>query len=111
MNTSTTPSARARTTDPKTSHDAAATVDVATERARVLSILADHDALTDEEIEAIHMWREKSRGWGPSSASGLRSRRAELVREGLVVERDRLGTTKAGRRSIRWAAVETGDDA
>ena len=107
MSMPTTPSAHARRTDPETSHEAAATVDVATERARVLSILLDHDALTDEEIEAIHQWREKSRGWGPSSGSGLRSRRAELVREGLVVERDRLGQTRSGRRSIRWAAVDS----
>lgn len=99
--------AHARPTDPSTSHSAAARVDVPGQRARVLDILHDLGPSTDEELVAEHHRRTATRRWPRASASGLRSRRAELVRDGLVepVE-DPDARTVLGGRALRWRAVE-----
>ena len=71
----------------------------------MLKILTEYVALTDEALVQVYAYRMSAHGWGMASPSGLRSRRNELVREGLVVEVDRLGRTSSGRKAIRWAAV------
>jgi len=88
----------ARLTDPQTSIDAAqSVVNITPVKRAILDAL--HTAMTDEEL--IRTLRAT---FGPkfASESGIRSRRAELVREGFV--EDSLGRikTESGRLSIVW---------
>lgn len=89
---------RARHTDPTTSHMAAASLSdqgIATLRALILQLLRAHGPLTDEQLLELAA--------GAGSPSGLRTRRSELVRDGLVIPAG-YGTTRAGRRCLYWAA-------
>lgn len=96
------PIARARRTDPGTSHEAAASVRRITEtHSRLLALLAEQGPMTDEEISAA--WAGS--GLPPASPSGLRSRRAELVDRGLIVDSGSTRTTASGRRTIVWIAA------
>jgi len=73
----------ARNTDPQTSHDAAESVrSLTATKAALLNIL--YRALTDDElIDRYYIYVDA--GLAPmASPSGIRSRRAELTREGLV---------------------------
>lgn len=103
----------ARSTDPETSHEAAASAEpsAASIRARVLDVLTDAaaDGLTDEEIgEAF-----ANLGW-PGTPSGIRTRRKELTRttgRGLSAEPPAVEDsgerrkTKAGRSTIVWRVI------
>ena len=93
-----------RNTDPATSHDAAASVSgVSRTQRRILHLLADLGPATDETLA----YRWVSAGYGPMSPSGLRSRRADLVRGGLV-EAAGTGTLSTGRKATRWAITDAG---
>lgn len=89
----------ARKTDPLTSHEAAATVHPSTIkvlRAGILAILSTGPK-TDAEIGIE--WDE---GWlNFASPSGLRTRRKELVDEGLVIDTGQRQQLPSG----RWATV------
>lgn len=88
----------ARRTDPRTSHEAAASVR-GTEQVRrnIKFILEQWGVLTDEEIAAYY-----ALGCRPlSSPSGLRTRRSELVAAGEVVAAG-IGTTRSGRNCTTW---------
>lgn len=95
---------RARKTDPQTSHQAARRVSN-TKRVQdiILSILWARGPMTDPQI-AEHYYNRVADGSAPQvSESGLRSRRAELVKRGLVhatSEREKLDT---GRTAIVWS--------
>ena len=99
--------ARARTTDPATSHEAAKKV---TNTLRVqniiLSILWARGPLTDPQI-AEHYYNRVADGSAPkASDSGLRTRRAELDKKGLVHptgEREKLDT---GRTATVWTGEQ-----
>ncbi len=110
---------RSRSTDPDTSAVAAGTVKNPTEAQwRVLTHLARLEPATDEMVvrsvqaTCVLCGQEHLGGGVPRdhahrphmTPQGVRSRRAELVRLGLVVEVDRDGTTKTGRPAIRWRA-------
>jgi len=98
--------AHARRTDPGTSHLAAAAVDVPKQRARVYAILLDLGDLTDEEIANEHERRTVVYGWPRASASGLRSRRHELHRDGWVLPViDPAARTALGHLTLRWHAL------
>ncbi|WP_051103521.1 hypothetical protein [Terracoccus sp. 273MFTsu3.1] len=88
----------ARATDPETSHEAAASVgDVRESQRFVHSLLKASGGATDEALVNT----TQNLGF-PISPSGLRTRRSELVRLGLVEdsgERERLAS---GRRAIVW---------
>jgi hypothetical protein len=88
----------ARLTDPQTSHDAAASVIHITPVKRAI-IDALQVAMTDEDL--IRTLRAT---YGPkfASESGIRSRRAELVREGFVEDSLGRDKTESGRLSILW---------
>lgn len=98
--------AHARNTDPWTSHAAAATITPTKMRktqAAVIAILKERGPSTDAEIAASYQTVQLL-GAPPQSASGLRTRRAELVAAGLVVD---TGTTRelpTGNRGKVWAA-------
>lgn len=90
--------ARARTTDPKTSHDAAASVaDVTKTQEFILKALVR--PRTDTELVEAYL---KTKGAPLASESGIRSRRAELVKAGRVVDSGRKVILPSGRRSIIW---------
>lgn len=95
---------RHRATDPATSALAAASVEEMPERRRaVWSVLAGHGPLTDEGIAAVYA-NLVATGYAPAqSPSGLRTRRSELVRAGLVVDSGERGMTSTGRAAVRWA--------
>lgn len=76
--------AMARNTDPIESHIAAKKVSTGTQRAIVMRILYEHPGIGNDDVIDI-VRRQNIR----AAPSGLRSRRAELERDGLV---ERCGT-------------------
>jgi hypothetical protein len=98
--------ARARTTDPSTSHAAAASVsNTAAVRGAVLAILDLFGPMTDDEL--VRNYETNSlRIPGPvaprSSASGLRTRRAELRNAGYVHDTGGRERLASGRAAIVW---------
>lgn len=93
------PRAVARATDPDTSWSAAQSIRaerIRASQAAILAILRTHGPLTDEGI-----WPHVD----GQSLSGARTRRSELVAQGLVEDSGRRALTAAGRRSIVWRAV------
>lgn len=93
--------ARARNSDPVTSHEAADSVNrIRESQQHVLDVLRIWGAATDEEIyERLGTARLRI------SPSGARTRRSELVTKNLVVASGDYGLTASGRRSIKWRAV------
>ena len=91
---------RARNTDPKTSHTAAESVTNLTQtQATILRVLKR--PRTDTQL--IEAYRKLKRA-PLASESGIRSRRAELVDKGLVVDSGTRALTPFNRQSIVWAA-------
>lgn len=100
--------ARARTGDPDTSHEAAASITEAhlsAAQTLILSLIRAHGPLADHELDAAY---ERQRGLGLDiqiSPSGVRTRRRELVDAGLVEQHgDTLSPT--GRRAFTWRAAD-----
>lgn len=105
--------ARARRTDPETSHAAAAgvTLKLTENRAAVLRMFGDGDKLTDEEIRRIYRIRNRLDGtttYPPQSDSGLRTRRSELVKMGLLYDTGERVRNDAGNMCIVWGRVKEG---
>tara|TARA_R110000787_G_scaffold7296_1_gene24995 strand:- start:466 stop:1011 length:546 start_codon:yes stop_codon:yes gene_type:complete len=109
------PVARARSADPVTSHEAAASITSEALRASqgaVLSLLRLRGPMTDSGIFAAYgvaavAYETKL----PSqSVSGMRTRRAELVQSGLVEFSGDFENLPSGRRSKVWRAVSLGTD-
>ena len=101
--------AHARRTDPSTSHEAARSVHGLTERREaVLRILRERGPMTDSRMVAAYLEERDqdplAREWPQQSVSGLRTRRAELVDDGLVVPVGE-SRTPAGRRAIVWGVA------
>lgn len=97
--------ARARHTDPHTSHEAAASLTSDTLRASQFYVLStfhqcgpllDDASLVEQYAICVTVY-----GFPPQSESGLRTRRKELVTAGLVKA---MGTTvlPSGRKAIVW---------
>lgn len=93
--------ARARKTDPATSHYAAESVTGITEvKRRILQTFEQYGAMTHEQLIENY-----NKLWGNSfkaSVSGLRSRCRDLVNEGYIVETPLEGVTSNGRKSTVW---------
>ena len=95
---------KARKSDPKTSHDAADSVNnITATKKHILKVLRTPKC--DEQL--VVMFRAN----GPvdlrmTSESGIRSRRAELVREGRVVDTGKRIKLASGRHAIVWKAVK-----
>jgi hypothetical protein len=94
--------ARARNTDPITSHEAAESVGEPSEtQAYVLRAL--RKPRTDSQlIEAYNALARAPR----ASESGIRTRRAELVAMGRVSDSGKREKTASGRWSIVWERTE-----
>lgn len=90
--------AKARVTDPETSHVAAESVDNVTEtQAYILRALRRPRA----DVELVEAYRNFKRA-PRASESGIRSRRAELVDRGLVIDTGRRVRLDSGRYAIVW---------
>lgn len=68
-------------------------------RKAVYRIFEKYGRLTDEELVNIYLSKDN---FPKATAQGIRSRRAELVREGLIEEEGSLGVTVSGRRCLYW---------
>lgn len=101
------PSAPARWTDPKTSHDAAASItreQIRRSQIAVLDVLRLAPA-TDEALVAryVGLCRDPDLDLPRQSPSGIRTRRNELVRAGLVYDTGNRDRLRSGRFAIVWA--------
>jgi hypothetical protein len=100
--------AKARRSDPATSHQAAASVKMGDTHQRIIVLLNNHPGggATDEELYAEWQFRVRNQDWPRVSQSGVRSRRSELVRAGKVVDSGEKGTTAAGRACTIWRLAD-----
>ena len=91
--------AGARSTDPHTSHEAADSVTRIKETQRLILDVLQFGTKTDTDI--INAIRQV---YGEvASDSGIRSRRAELVKSGLVKDTGARVKLPSGRHSIVWS--------
>lgn len=99
------PVAHARRTDPATSQKAAETVtrrDLKNAGEMVLRILREHGPMTDERLVETYEREQQSRpAFLLQSPSGIRTRRSELARAGLVVKHG-TGKTRLGKPADVW---------
>lgn len=102
--------ARARTTDPSTSHAAAASLTVDALRA---SQAAVHAALVAAgpmtDVDLVEWYTDAAKGdpdYPRQSQSGIRTRRAELAAGGLVEDTGDRKRLDSGRQAIVWKAVQ-----
>lgn len=101
--------AATRRSDPWTSHEAAQSISWEALRRSEQCVLwvmrvYGKKGLTDPQLIELYETARVADGLVQQSESGIRSRRAELVKKGLVVEHGhtRLAT---GRRAIIWKAT------
>jgi len=96
---------RARATDPQTSHDASDSVRHVTEtQAFILRVLRKRPRTDSQLIEAYRNYKQAPL----ASDSGIRSRRAELVRSGQVADTGIKLMLPSGRNSIVWGVSYDG---
>lgn len=93
--------AHARKTDPTTSHDAGRSVkDITSTQAFILKAL--RKPLTD--VALVNAYRGYKTA-PQASESGIRSRRSELVAQGLVVDTGNRIKLPSGRNAIVWSVA------
>lgn len=88
----------ARITDPQTSHEAAASVSnlSATKEAILKALVRPRT-----DVDLVDAYRNL-KGAPMASEAGIRSRRADLVRAGLIVDSGERVKLATGRRAIVW---------
>lgn len=69
---------------------------------RVYIVLSGHEDATDSQIRRRYQAMALHRDWPMISGSGIRSRRAELVRWGLAERADRVGQSENGGKASSW---------
>jgi hypothetical protein len=94
----------ARLTDPDTSHQAAESVDNLTETKKAIFYLLKYPMTDAMLIESYRMLVNINEA-PTASESGIRSRRAELVDDGLVMDTGNRLKSPSGRNMIVWAIV------
>lgn len=93
----------ARKTDPETSHEAAESVrELTATQQEVLRIVKVLKRTTD--VELVYQYQQMSNHFGAprASESGIRSRRAELVKAGKIKDSGDREKLPSGRRAIVW---------
>ncbi|QEA10828.1 hypothetical protein [Mycobacterium phage Weirdo19] len=104
-----TPEARARTSDPETSHAAAGSLTPDRIRASQQAVLVElgrhRFGLTDHELVEAYTDAAEVGRVPMQSPSGIRSRRHELVDAGLVVDTGARIKLASGRNAIVWAVA------
>lgn len=98
--------AHARNTDPETSHTAAERVDVGRTKKLILQMLNTIGSLSCEPVTADALTAIIRDNRHPVSASGVRSRLAELIRDGRVEVADMDGRTASGRKCRRYRLAD-----
>jgi len=102
--------ARARKTDPQTSHDAAKSVDTSKNEASVLMVLRHLGGATDHELIRGYQNLLTSPYWTKSITlqpeESIRKRRADLMRRGLVVDTGLKRPGESGRLQTVWRAID-----
>lgn len=93
--------ARARATDPQTSHEAAESVKEVTATQQYVLKALRRPRNDTQLIEAYRAFKTAP----PASESGIRSRRAELVKRGLIEDSGNRVRLSSGRNSIVWKSV------
>ncbi len=96
---------KARKSDPITSHEAAESVKNLSATKEGILIVLGSRSMSDSQIAWEYNRLVLSNKAPMASESGLRSRRSELVADGLV-EADGFGKTPFGRRTILWRVVK-----
>jgi hypothetical protein len=99
----------ARRTDPDTSWEAALSIDGATlnkVQKNILNLL--NTAMCDQELVEEYRYWSRQLGDDYASDSSIRTRRAELVRKGLVVDTGERRKTLSGRNTVVWKKAEIG---
>ena len=93
----------ARITDPQTSHEAAQSLKAErlSETKRAILRILKYKDLTDDQIYQMFNQGVEHGYWNPASVSGVRSRRAELVKDGLLIRKGQ-SKTRFGRNCIIW---------
>jgi hypothetical protein len=92
---------QARKTDPQTSHDAAKSVkDVSKTKQAILRLLRKHQS--DMQLVANYSKLARQNKAPRASESGIRSRRAELVKLGLVKDTGKRDKSASNRQMIVW---------
>jgi hypothetical protein len=105
--------AHARTGDPETSHEAAASVHPFTMRRlhavqlNMLGIVTD----THQGMWIRYQMLQPSLDWPKTSESGFRTRVSELVAAGLAADSGHRQKLPSGRRAVLWSITSTGWDA
>ena len=94
---------KAKHTDPETSHQAARSV--GPWEAKQIAILTlfrnfGQDGFTNEKL--VEAYRDLGMGLPWQSDSGIRSRKAELVKQGRIIDSGERRKTIAGRNAIVW---------
>lgn len=91
-----------RTTDPRTSHEAEISITRVTPvKSAILRLLADSPMHDEELVKRFRIMADA--GLIPmASESGIRSRRAELVEQGHVIDSGERTVTSMGRSTIVW---------
>lgn len=93
---------KARGSDPVTSFEAAESVDRVTETQEYVLKALRRPRVDVELVEAYNAFKRAPR----ASESGIRSRRAELVDRGLVVDTGRRVRLESGRFAIVWGRAK-----
>lgn len=96
-----------RRNDPVTSREAGESVkNMTATQAHILRLLMRRSRTDTQLIDAFEKDRRAPWAYAPyASESGIRSRRAELVRRGLVVDTGLRKILVSGRRSIVWGVA------
>lgn len=103
------PVARARTTDPDTSHEAAQSVNgtLARNQGYVLQTFRENVfPMTDHALFESYAALERPGIVGRQSESGIRTRRKELVDRGVLEDSGVRVRLPSGRHAIRWQLVD-----
>lgn len=98
--------AHARTTDPLTSHEAAASVTNVEKTKLGIKYLLMVSAKTDQELVKAYAEGSELGKWPHASESGIRTRRAELVAEGIVEATGERVKLASGRFANTWRMTE-----
>jgi hypothetical protein len=95
--------AKARITDPETSHEAADSVkDTTITQEKILQLFKKYKKLTDTQVETLYYETYKVY----QTPQSLRSRRAELVQKGRIEFAEEWGVSPTGRRARVWKLVK-----
>ena len=101
--------AKSRASDPGTSQAAAQSVMRMTDKRRaVLEAFQYYGPMTDEQLRDAYEARQRHYRWPEHGASGLRTRRSELVRMGALQDSGKKRRMRTGRLAVLWELrVET----